>query len=136
MTIEEISNTLPNGFHDAYIRRLSIDYAAREAAFALEVCIGNSESEDASKRDEYKQGRLKLEGLLYFVIEPPDIPLPEDDILEEGKLWIADDSTDFDELKSYPKLPELNKGFRHWFFISNYNSFIYVAAMNASFEWE
>jgi hypothetical protein len=136
MNIEEISNTLPNGFHDAYIQRLNIDYAKQEAVFELEICVGDSNSENPVKRDEYRSGRLKLNGFLFCVIEPPDIPFDESSINKHGALWIADDSSDFGELKSYPLLPELSDGFRHWFFINNFNCFIYVAAMNAMFEWE
>src|SRR3954469_11537584 len=114
MNIEDISNALPNGFHDAYIQRLILDYAKHEAVFELEIWVGDSDSKDTTKSDEYRSGRLKLDGFLFCVIEPPDVPFDERSVLEDGALWIADDSSDFGELKSYPLLPELSGGFRHW----------------------
>ena len=136
MNIEEISQTLPNGFHDAYLQSLWINYAKHEAVFALELWVGDLNSEDLAKREAYKHGRLKLEGFLYCVIEPPDISPDGKSRLKEGPLWITADSSDFGELKSYPLLPEPENGFRHWFFINNHNCFIYIAAAHASFEWE
>lgn len=132
MNIEDISNTLPNGFHDAYLQRLSLDYAKHEAVFTLKIWDGDPDADNPAQCDAYRSGRLILNGLLFCVIEPPDTGLDESD----SALWITADSSDFDELKTNPKLPEIQDGFRHWFFISTLNCFMYVAAKNASFEWE
>ena len=138
MNIEEIADTLPNGFHDALVRGISLDYERREVVFALDVWVGDLDSDDPAAREEYRCGVLKLSGLLYFVVEPPDVPAEQLRLGEEGSLWLTADSSDFGELKSYPKLPEPlpGGGFRHWFFVSDLNCFMYIAATAASFVWE
>ena len=127
MTIEEIDDSLPNGFHDSYVAAISIDYAKREATFTLKV--------DA--QEAYRPAELKLSGLLYLVVEPPDRPFGEEEFSRGSEPWITENSSDFGLLDSAPELPEpIPQGaFRHWFFNSHHNCFIYVAATDASFGW-
>lgn len=134
MTIDEITDTLPNGFHDAYVFRISIDYAAGEVTFLIEVDLSSPhEKVDVNAR----RGELKLTGLFYCAIEPPVYSLSREYVFAEERLWLSADSSDFSELKECPKLPEPipDGGFRHWVYDSTHNSFIYVAAMNAGFQW-
>jgi hypothetical protein len=134
MTIDEISDALPNGFHDSYVFGIGIDYAAGEVTFSIEVDLSSPrEKADAPSR----RGELKLTGLLYCVIEPPGYSLSRTYPFTADKLWLAADSSDFGELKECPALPAPlpDGGFRHWFYDNNHNSFIYVAAMNAGFRW-
>jgi len=135
MTIDTISDSLPNGFHDADICSIHIDYVKEEALFLIDIDLSSPEEKvEAPSR----QGELKLTGLLYCVIEPPSGSYSKEYICGEDKLWIVSDSSDFSVLKNCPKLPEPlpDNSFRHWFFISSHNCFIYVAAMDASFRWK
>jgi hypothetical protein len=135
MTIDEIRRSLPNGFHDSDICSINIDYVKEEATFLIDVDLT---SPDGPVDISHLEGLLKLTGLLYCVIEPPAVGFSKGYVSDPDKLWIASDSSDFSLLYSSPKLPEpLSDGaFRHWFFISSQNSFIYVAAVDASFEWK
>ena len=132
MTIEEISDALLNGFHDSHILRIGIDYVRGEVIFLIDVDL-SSLDEEVPRR----HGELKLTGLLYCVIEPPSYSLSKEYVFAEDRIWLSADSSDFSELNEYPKLPEPipDGGFKHWFYDNNHNSFIYVAAMNAGFEW-
>ncbi|HZH91537.1 MAG TPA: hypothetical protein VEX70_13075 [Pyrinomonadaceae bacterium] len=134
MTIDEISKGLASGFHDARVLRISIDYEAGEVTFLIDVDLTlPREKVDVPVR----RGELKLEGLLYCVIEPPRYSLSKEYLFSEDALWLTADSSDFSKLEEFPKLPEPipDGGFKHWFYDSNHNSFIYVAAMNAAFQW-
>jgi hypothetical protein len=135
MTIEEVGNLLPNGFHDSDILGISIDYVRGEVTFLINVDLT---SPDEKVEVPSRHGELKLTGLLYCVIEPPHHSFEKEYIFEEDELWITSDSSDFSVLKECPTLPEPipDGGFRHWFFISSHNCFIYVAAMDASFLWK
>lgn len=129
MTIDEISRTLPNGFHDSYLIGVHIDFERASASmdFAVDVSDVESESEIVSRR-----GRLALSGLVYFVVAPPDQPLAYDQQMQ----WISADSSDFTELKHSPRLPKIPDGsFAHWFYSSTDNNFLYIAAANAEFDW-
>ena len=134
MTIDAISDGLPNGFHDSYVLCISIDYVAGEVTFLIDVDLSvPHEKVDVPTR----RGELKLTGFLYCVIEPPRYSLSKKYLFSAGNLWLAADSSDFGELEEFPKLPEPipDGGFRHWFYDNRHNSFIYVAAMDAGFRW-
>jgi hypothetical protein len=136
MTIHEVRKNLPNGFHDSDICSISIDYVRGEAIFLIDVDLSGPEGKvEPSSRF----GELQLKGLLYCVIEPPRFGgFTKEYAPSDSRLWIASDSSDFSILKNSPVLPEPlpDNSFRHWFFISSDNSFIYVAAMNANWVWK
>jgi hypothetical protein len=77
---------------------------------------------------------LKLSGLLYCAIEPPDANYSYG---EARKLWVDTGALESASIRPSVKLPErLPEGaFACWFFVHDWNSFIYVAAMEASLEW-
>lgn len=129
MTIDDIENTLPNGFHDAVIRKLDIDYTKREGSLVIEVNAGNIEDDQVCRRI----GKLTLTDIVFFVIEPPDPNYP---YKKSDGLWIASSGL-VNSLKLPTRLPNLQPcdGFAHYFFINDWNAFIYLAAMDANFEW-
>lgn len=135
MKLEDIEKMIPNGFHDALLERISIDYVKRCAVFDLHVLIGDPRSEDRESREAYREGQLRLNDLLFCVIEPPD---PAYSYHEAGRLLLGAGSLKSTEIPSLPKLPEpLPEGaFAHWFFVQKWNAFLYVAAMDAYFEWK
>ena len=45
-TIEQLERNLPNGFHDARLRRLTIDYSTAHAAIALDVLVNDEREPD------------------------------------------------------------------------------------------
>ena len=68
MTLEELADTLPDGFHDAQISSVSIDYIKREARLIIDLSVGDPSSEDEELRDAYREGELKLSGLFYYFL--------------------------------------------------------------------
>jgi len=134
MTLDDIENSLTNGFHDAFLQSVNIDYVNREATLILDVWIGDLDAENERLRERYRKGRLKLYQLVYFVVEAPDSNYSYN---KPGALWI--DSGSLESLKKPPStqltktIPEGT--FEHWVFVRNWNSFIYMAAMDAQFDW-
>lgn len=123
MTLEEIEQTLPNGFHDSSINGVHVDYAQRTAEMDMEICVSGPES----AAEEYRPVRLLISGLLYFVIEPPDYPYSshtEPALVDGGSQELP---------QSVSRLPKpLPAGaFTYWFFVNDWNSFIHVAALHA-----
>jgi len=128
MTLEEIADTLPNGFHDAQIKGMSINYVKRQVTLDLEIWVSNSLEDDS---EMYRTAELKLFQFLFLVIEPPD---PKYDYHDEKPLWVDGSSAD-PALKSpatkFPApLPE--GAFSYSFFVNDWNAFIHVAAIDAS----
>lgn len=133
MTIEDIECSLPNGFHDASLKSISLDYAQHRAELDIYVDISNPDAIDEDTTEAYRSGKLVLLGLLFCIIEPPD--LQSADLNADG-LWITSSGTV--EPGEMPKdfLTLLPTGaFGHRFFINNWNAYMYIAAMEARFVW-
>mgnify|MGYP000118255654 CR=1 FL=1 len=131
MTIEEIEMSLPNGLHDAILRRLTIDYGKLHAKLDIEVNIGDNISEEQSQ--QYKLGYLTLDKFLFCIIESPSSIYHAK---ENNGVWITSSGPVLDP-GILEKLPRpLPKGaFVHYLFINDWNAFIYISAMEAYFEW-
>ena len=132
MTFEELDSQFPNGFDDAEIMKISIDYSHQTANLIIRM-RGNPP--DHPDRDVYSSAALELGGMLYFSIEPPD----DDHVLgrAEGKITVDGLPEDeefplFRQIKS--KLP--SDGFCCRFFVHDWNSFIHLASAKARFEWQ
>lgn len=72
MTLEEIAASLPNGFHDTYIKGISTDYVIGTVSFELEIWVGNDAAEKEEEREVYRAAPLTLSDLLFCITEPPD----------------------------------------------------------------
>lgn len=134
MHFNEIENSLPNGFHDSDVLEIHTDYINRIVKIIMDISM---DTPDDKLEIGTKRAELVVEELEYLIID-----LPDDSgnyrYWEPKGLWI--DSGDFDSSGPKPKveLPQLrNKsGFRVWFFVNNWNSFIYFAAGKASLIWK
>jgi hypothetical protein len=132
MKIEEIERELPNGFHDALLHNIFIDYGRHEAVFEIGVRIGTIDSDNKKLREAYRRGRLELHGLRWCIIEAPDPSYPYCD----RKLTVSAGTRE--ALKNAPQIrlpePGSEEEFVHWFFVRQWNAFIYVSAADAKFE--
>lgn len=133
MTLTELADTLPNGFHDAELERLDLDYATRTARITLNLWIGDLHSVSESDRERYRCGQLTLSGFQYFIIETPDY----DDHADGAP---AIDIGELHELTNPPliKIPARQSAdlFENWIYVNWWNSFMYVAAREARWEWQ
>ena len=123
MTIDDIEQSLPNGFHDSTITSVHVNYAQRTAEIDMQVLVSGPDSAD---KEEYRPVKLSISGLLYFVIEPPDHPYTS------SEPWVADGgSSEVTEPASQLPKPLPAGAFTYWFFVNDWNSFIHVAALTA-----
>ena len=130
MNLKEIETRLPNGLHDAILHCIEINYQYKKAKFSLEILIGGPLSRE---KKPWRMGELVLFDLCYCIIDAPF----SDNICQKNELTI--DSGSMKELKIKPKI-KLPKNvpdsyFKHWFFINEWNSFIYFAAKKAQFKY-
>jgi hypothetical protein len=120
-------------FHDSTINKIGIDLVTREVKLSCVIDVGNPEDKDSAS--EQSHGVLTLTGLLYIAVEPPcsDYRYEEDglDISYDGPV---EDTTFKSPIPNLPE-PMPDKAFTHCFYISNWNSFMFIAAMGAKFEW-
>ena len=130
MTFEELDARFPNGFDDAYIDALSVDYQNRTAEIHLNLRQNPSDSPDA---EEYQPAVLRLHRFYYFVIEAPDIrhlSYPWRSIQFNA---YSEDPIQFPQFESLKaKLPP--DAFCCRFFVHDWNAFIHIAAEQCEFS--
>ncbi len=128
MNFEQIIESLPNGLHDAELRRLNLDFVQQKLVLDLDVWIGDL---DASVCEIYRPARLCVDGVAYFVVEPPDSKYS----------WNANVGARIDagvgkshQIKSdLPAAPDGTSAV--WIFVERNNSFILFSAKSAMLEW-
>jgi hypothetical protein len=129
MTLEDIAAELPNGFHDAFLRRLTIDYADRRATPVLNVWVGDVAATTDAEREAYRPVTITISSLLWCIIESPRAERDGD---ADG-LWI--DAGPVSSLKSKPAIPTVpDDAFAWWTFVRERNAFIYIAGTDASLD--
>ena len=120
-------------FHDSTINTMSIDFLSREIEFKCGIDVGDPD--DNGPEPEQADGVLTLTGLLYVAVDPPHSNYP---YREDGLRISYDGPVETTNFRApIPNLPEPlpDEAFTHCFFIYNWNSFIFVAATGAKFEW-
>jgi hypothetical protein len=132
MTIDDIARTLPNGFHDAEVSTITLNYSADEAVLRMDVWIGDLYSTSC---ETYRTACLTLSGLIFCVIEPPNTP---GEI--RGREPLCIDTGSVESLSNPPetKLPSesIEGSFTNWIYVRHWNSFIYISAEEARLDWE
>jgi hypothetical protein len=127
MTIEELENNLPNGFHDSYLIDLRVDFCAATCCIELDV------DRDDPGPNSFKRIKLKISGLAMFVMAPP---LTQETLLFGESIWISGYATSpemFADLERYrQRVPA--ESFFYSFFLHHYNCYIHLAAKEAAME--
>jgi|HubBroStandDraft_6_1064221.scaffolds.fasta_scaffold188665_2 hypothetical protein len=139
MTLEELESVVPNGFHDARLVRLTLDYLDRTATLHMQLFVGTPESEDP---EEYKAPIVRLTGLCFFSIDLPD---PNEQFVPDGSpvsvSGYSEDSTGL--LKPNESIVAIDTLMKNCplgassyrFYSYDWNSFIHIACTDANLEW-
>jgi hypothetical protein len=132
MTVEDLDRELPNGFHDAKIKSVALDYPRQSAVIAMHLWVGKPTSTD---RDEYREATLRVSGLCYCAIDPPAPTYP---FMRAGSAinvaGYGEDPKKFPALDGLlPVMPKDITCYR--FFVHDWNSFIHVAAKEVQLSW-
>jgi len=132
MSIEQIESALPNGLHDAIMRRHVVDYEKRTLEFFIDAWVGDLTSDVYEERERYAAGVLRFEGVAYFVIEPP----AEHKILFEPFSFDVGDPA-ADNIKPAATLPVTPPGtFCVYFFVYKLNAFMHICASSVQFRYD
>src|SRR4051812_10494529 len=83
MTLAELEGRLPNGFHDAYITSVTMDYVKSE--LQLGVNLSFSGPDDPPEVPGYRPALIRVSGVKIFAIDPPNAS-PQYSILDSGDL--------------------------------------------------
>jgi hypothetical protein len=129
MTLDEISASLPNGFHDAKLAGYSVNFTDRTVQMDLTIWTGNRNA-----METYRRASLELEGLYYWIIEPPDLrynyAVAEELTIDIGPVF------DLEMVPTIQPPPVPTGTFANWLFVGEWNAFIYLAAQSAKLTWQ
>jgi hypothetical protein len=126
---EVVEATLPEGFHDAEILRVCIDYPRQVAIIELDVWLGPSVAKDGQTKNKYRRAEMRFPGLQFFVSDPPDENYPFD----EARPITIDLEPDG---AGTPALPQRDpNAFVCSFFVQEWNSCLRLSATGCEFEW-
>lgn len=132
MTFEELDLATPNGFHDAQLINLRVDY--ENSAIELTVDFDFSDPDSSDRSVVYKRGLVCSKELLFCTIEQPDT-----NYFQFGSKYldISGDIISYDEmLRSELLSKPLPKAISYLrLFVHDWNSFIYIAAENIEVTW-
>lgn len=135
MTFAEVEQLLPNGFHDARLDSITIDYQSHQVVFDLEVWALEDWPASGLVPELYRRGRLTLTGVVACSVDVPNGEYQDDSACA---LWIdvAPPEADPPRAFSWPEYP-LPEGafYRSFYFQNDAASFVRVAATGAEFEW-
>jgi hypothetical protein len=122
-------------FHDALLLSLQINYGRRELVSDWQLCVGNPEAPAEMDRERTRRGRLRLSGLLFWVVEPLE---PHRQILDGTTPWLTSDGPLLDAGTALSKTlsEDVPPGAIAWYlYFSNWNAFVYCCAESGAFEW-
>ena len=128
MTFRQLVASLPNGLHDAELRRFELDYEQRKLRFELTIWIGNLS--DPKNRELYRSAILTFDDVAYLVAEPPAAALP----LDAGTIRI--DAGEGRPKQSSSELPSAPQNTTvTWMYLDELNTFLIFAAGDGTLEW-
>ena len=138
MTLAELAKTLPNGFHDAYLTSINMDYAKGELRLGMSLSF--AAPDDPPDVPGYRSALVTVTGVRLFVVDPPSAD-PNYSVLEcdeqpadgfvtsTSELWNqAMDQKLIDA--AGPNAPLYS------FFMGTWNSCIHIAATDAVCVWK
>jgi hypothetical protein len=127
VTIEELENKFPNGFHDAHLVSMTVDFPAESLRIELDVDC------DDPDPNVYTRIKFRLTGLSLFIVDPPDlkISLSYGDTIETSGYQTSDKM--LSNLETYRKNVPAGSFF-YSFYLTHWNCFIHVAATEAELE--
>jgi hypothetical protein len=139
MTWAELDNSLPSGFHDSALKRLSIDYDRRTLRLEVSLKVGDPDG-PREQRDDVRDAEIDISGVVFFVVDPPSSDATYD-FRTPGELWITDGYA----TRSIPEFTKAidkslldavpTEAFVQSFFVHDWNAYIHIAARDCAMKW-
>ena len=128
MQLTEIVNKLPNGFHDAILKKIELDFSSKEAKFYVDIDFSNTVDDELT----YRSAVIMLGEVFYFSCV---VPMIIAEISKNG-VRIGDIDLLSEKMKIKNKLPELPEGCQlYYMFVEDFNEFIVWGSLQARIIW-
>lgn len=129
MTLEELEGTLPNGFHDAILHRISWSLETAELVLELSIYTGDPEGASRHARERYRRASIRIERGRLLEIEPPRSAGETSEVtIDAGAGRIPDATRD-------SGVPVEKGAFLYWIFVNEWNSFLQLSGIRADVTW-
>lgn len=127
MNLEDIETSLRNGFHDAVLEGIDIDYLQERAHFRISIWDGLLPATGRDGRAPVmRRAVLSFSGLAYCAIEPPEALVDTSDGVNVC-------GTAGEVCRPNGRFP--TGTFSYTFFATDWNSRVHVAAKDAELAW-
>lgn len=127
MNLPQLTKTLPNGLHDAYLIGFDVSFTDATAVLRVRILVNSIDEET-----RHEDAEIYLEGLQALVIEGPQMisqPLAT-------PLDISSFDTTEEYYPAFATFPEAIKiNFLSLYLDDPWNSFIHLAAVSARIAW-
>lgn len=131
MTLEQLEQSLPNGLHDAQIRRVEMDYEHARLVLRVKVWVGLLD-QPPPERDRYRDGNIVFEGVQLFSIE---LPQPGSAFRHPGSVWFSYERTTPGVVPA-TVADGLRAGTQSYsLFVQDWLSCIQIATSEVGFSW-
>ncbi|MGE5343395.1 MAG: hypothetical protein ACM3SY_18150 [Candidatus Omnitrophota bacterium] len=129
MNMQEIADTLINGFHDANVNEINLNFLKKTAQINLDIWLG-----DETEPERYQKGRLFFSDFLFLSIDPPDEGVYSDTFVID---LVENDNDILDNYESFKKLKEyIPDGYLiTCFSLLNHITMMYLIYKDVKFEW-
>ena len=128
MTLTELEDTLPNGFHDSVLNGIDIRLAEGQVVLRMDIDFSQPDGEDGV----FREAEIVLEGMQTIALDGPSRHLPP-------RATGLDIDCFTPTAKQYPGLAELPEEVRknvHSLYLGgDWNSYIHLAAKSARVVW-
>lgn len=134
LTLEELEDALPNGFHDAEIFSFELDYVAGIAKFRINLLVGWPDDPEP-ERQAYWEAILVVQGLCFCSVDPPYSTYP---FLPSGKPILVTGAKPKDDAPPFVRdlVARLPAGsWCYHFFVDDWNACINIAGRDAAVTW-
>jgi hypothetical protein len=131
MDLRLIEQSLPNGFHDAYLSGLDLDFVHHDVELSLSVLVAN---DDQPVSERYRQCRLTLHDYSVLVLEPP---IAYREIKPSRGLQIDQTQLNEEDYQAFRQVGYNMREGNFWLalFVYDWNSRIVISARDADMEF-
>lgn len=118
--------------HDAILLALSVDYERGVLELRLDLWVGDPSAPPGEEREARRPCRMRVSGLQYCVIEPPDPRYMSEPSYLDAPMIDAGEGV---PSKTHPHFHlKTSTAITLWIFVSNRNSFILLAGTRVEFH--
>jgi hypothetical protein len=130
MDLASLAETLPNGFHDAFLGTLTFDFRDNTATLILRV-LTSTPDDTPEKGNVYRLAKVQLRDVFAFAFTGASRSSSWSDAWVEVEGYVPS----IDKLKNYPVFESVKCPNIYGFFLHEWNESLFLASQHADLSW-